>query len=200
MRRLPGERPRSLRVSTRPRARNLLGYGLAACALVGCRGEPPDAPAPRRLPDKAALFGDPSLVPTRTGERVRLDLADAAAIEAALDTLPTLQSTTVDVQRADDAAGKAMRVLITGELTHGADEAETRAQVEAVVRTVLGEPPDPATILLVPPPPPVEKPPPQLDVLLALAILGLGVSLGVTGERVATLRRVQAARGRRRPR
>lgn len=172
---------------------------VAVWGIVACGGEASIEPAPRRLPNKAALFGDASLVPTRTGERIRLELADAAAIEEAVDMLPSLRSARVDVRRPAVAADPP-RVLVTGELHPDADEVETRTQIERIVGTVLGAAPEPGTIVLVAARPTPPREGRRLDLLLGLAILGLGVSAGVAGERYATMRRLQAARGRRRPR
>ncbi|MBX7081463.1 MAG: hypothetical protein K1X88_19845, partial [Nannocystaceae bacterium] len=144
-----------------------------------------DAPAPARIADKAALFGDPTLVPTRHGERARLELAAAGEITRALLATGRLASVHVDVERSDAGA----RVLIAGRWAPGHDAAD--AEIVAVVHAVVGASAEVALALT---PAAAASPvgaapagPPVLPLLLAA--MGLGASGGVLLDRIARRRR-----------
>lgn len=178
-----------------PRRSRLLALALAAAAL-GC-GEPasPRRPGPqRRASDKAALFGDPSLVPTRDGERARREVALAQEIEAALGVLPSVARARVDVELAERPAAARVLAVVAGD--PGADADALAARVRTVAHTVMG--PQAAVEVVaepIPAPAPPAEPPPRWPLLLG--VLGLGFFGGTLIERIRGLRRRGAARRRR---
>lgn len=157
-----------------------------ALALIGGCGLADPSPAPpveRARPDKASLYGDASLLPTRAGERARRELALAGELAAALELLE-MRPAQIDV-RLD--AGPSVVVIATS-----ADpEADASTQREAIVELSRALVPDldaadvhlwlrPAPETPAPAPERPDAPP----WALALACLGLGLSLGVTLERL----------------
>lgn len=124
------------------------------------------------------MFGDARLVPTRAGERARLELALAGQLRTLLEPLrPPDGSVAVDVELG--GRGPARVVVVAA----GSWPADLRERLDQLVSGVVPE----ADIALVLAPSkqgrPVEgggAPWP-----LALALLGLGVSLGVFVERAA---------------
>ncbi|MFO0633416.1 MAG: hypothetical protein U0168_11240 [Nannocystaceae bacterium] len=160
---------------------------LPALALLAACSEPRSpARAPARVADKAALFGDPTLVPTRQGERARLELAQAGEITRALLATGRVASVHVDVERSEGAA----RVLVAGAWapSHEPDE----AGIAAIVHAVAGD--DAAIALALAPARATATAdgPPLLPLLLAA--LGLGASGGVLLDRIARRRRRGRAR------
>jgi hypothetical protein len=152
---------------------------LAAIGLGGC-AEPPRPHAPERSADKARVFGDAGLVPTREGERARRELALAGQIQRSLETVSDVESASVDVE----LAAPPPRVLVTlsarGEdegrrprLEHYANEAATAVVGASAQITVL--------IDAAPAPEPERGGAPPLP--LALALVGLGLSAGIAAER-----------------
>jgi hypothetical protein len=168
---VPGSRVRS----RLPATLGLLGVlGLGACA------EGPPARGPDRGADKARLFGDPGLVPTREGERARRELALAGQIRRALVDLSDVESASVDVELASPPT----RVLVALAASTTEDERLARLEHYAneAASAVVGEPAE-VTVLIdaSPAPEPVGGGAPPLP--LALALLGLGVSGGIAVER-----------------
>jgi hypothetical protein len=161
-----------------------------AVVVIVCAGCPaPQRPAaPTRAIDKQALYGDAGLVPTREGERVRRELALAGELQKAARQLG-LADVHVDVElneppgviviaRVDPAADaealEAIEVTVT-EFAHVIVPAATAVHVELRSLEQGSERPTPA-----------DGGPPWA---IALACLGLGLSLGVTVERLLARRR-----------
>jgi hypothetical protein len=162
----------------------LLVIGSAACA---------DEPVPRRAEhalDKAALFGDPGLVPTRFGEQARREAAAAGEIRAAVELLGGVDSARVDVE----SDGEDARALVVVRLDGPQAEQEVVDATHRIVDAVLGAD-GVRTVVEVSAPPAEQEPEPTPRTVwpLALAVLGLGFSLGVTFDR---LRRVLRRRRR----
>jgi len=82
-----------------------------------------------RVADKAALYGDPALVPTRAGERARQELALAAAVTAAVAARADVGALVVEVRLPAGADGGA--VVVAGEVALAGEEVTRIA--EAVV-------------------------------------------------------------------
>lgn len=80
-------------------------------------------------PDKAALFGEPSLVPTRAGERAREELALAAAVASAVAARADGGAPVVEVRLP--AAGDGGAVVVAGAVALAPEEVVRIA--EAVV-------------------------------------------------------------------
>jgi hypothetical protein len=158
-----------------------------ALVLLVCAGCPaPQRPAaPRRTVDKQALYGDAGLVPTREGERVRRELALAGELHEALEQLG-LTGVHVDVELNEPPG-----VLVIARADHEADAASLESTITSFARVIV---PDATTVHVElrrlegdgehPAPPDRERP-----WTIALACLGLGLSLGVTVERLLARRR-----------
>ncbi len=159
-----------------------------------CAPSPRSAPARPRL-DKAAVYGDAALVPTREGERMRRQIALAGQLERAVATLSFVEAVTVDV---DDTTEPARAVAVV-RLQPG------RAEDDEVTRTLaeLGAALAPIEVRWVVQSHaagdevPSDAPPPWP---LLIGLLGLGASLGVTIERWRKGGGVQAWRRRIAPR
>jgi hypothetical protein len=156
---------------------------------LGCDAPPPRVGPARSGADKAALFGDPSLVPTREGERAREEVALAHEIEQALMVLPSVAQARVDVELPDRAAAEDPRVLVVVEGAPAADGLPVRAR--AIAHAVTGPA---AAVEVVVEPSPAPPPPPQpMAWPLVLAVLGLGFFGGMLVERIRRLRRAWRA-------
>lgn len=164
--------------------------GAAALVLaLGCEARAPAAIAAG--PDKRALYADAGLVPTRAGERAREELALAGSVAAALRARAEVTALAVEVRLP--AAGDPGAAVIAGELSLDVPAVTRiaegvlgpwsagRVQVELVPARV-GAPERPEA-------------PGSLRWPLALALVGLGASAGVSIER---LRQRPAKRARRR--
>ena len=129
--------------------------------------------------DKRALFGDPKLVPTREGERLRREIALAGEIEQALRLAPELEDQRVVVQT--DAG--TTRIAVFLRISSSVSEAEVLERTDAVVTAIAGASTDRSITLAVSP---HEEPAPsrRLDLALAVALLGLGASMGMTADRM----------------
>ena len=103
----------------------------------------------------------------------------AGEIEAALRLLPSVERVRVDVELAGPEP-RAVVVMVTGATTEGLE-----SSARTVVRGVLGPSPPEHILVDLHAQDPRERPP-ERDVppLLAFALLGLGISLGVTAERL----------------
>lgn len=166
--------------------------------VIGCGSPEPARPRvpARGASDKAALFGDASLVPTRQGERAREEVALAQEIEQALDVLPSVARARVDVELPERPADASPRVLavVTGDV--GADAAAVAAQARTIAQAVMGPS---ATIEVVAEPIPAAPAAPAVPPLrwpLLLGVLGLGFFGGMLLERIRGLRRATPARRR----
>jgi len=113
---------------------------VASVGGLSCGGATvdPRAVPPQQTADKAALFGDPSLVPTRDGERIRSEIASAGEIELAIAALPSVVRSRVVVERAaPTAAVPGSRVLV---VVHARPETETdplRQRVVGIIAVVV---------------------------------------------------------------
>jgi hypothetical protein len=161
---------------------------------LGCEAPTrPDPAGPARSPaDKAALFGDPSLVPTREGERARREVALAHEIEQALAVLPSVGKARVDVELPDPAAAEGPRVLAVVQRTAAADDATLSPRVRAIAHAVVGR--DAAVELVVEASPAPASPPTPTRWPLVLGVLGLGFFGGIMTERLRGLRGARTAR------
>lgn len=146
-----------------------MGMSLVTAA-IGCEA-PRVAPRART---KQQLYGDPALVPTRAGERAREELARAGAVASGL---AALGAGDVAVEVRLPGAGDPGAVVVTGRAPPGRTEPEIRALVESlcgpwsagVTRLVWR----------------AEGPRGRGgDLPLALALLGLGASAGITLDRL----------------
>lgn len=166
--------------------------------------------AGRRPADKAALYGDASLVPTRAGERIRTETALAREIEQAVAVLPSVARVRVDVELPDAMPRPGARphppaeprviAVVAGAAPH--DDASTPARIEAIARAVVG-PRAAVEVIVEGSAPPAPAPPPARWPLL-LCVLGLGFFVGVLVERTRRIvharalgHRAGAARARR---
>jgi hypothetical protein len=150
---------------------------IAVAGLLACEAAPARVPAQREL-DKEALFGDPALVPTRAGERAREELALAGSVRAALRARAGDGALAVEVRLpTGDDPGAA---VIAGEL---AVDAETALRI---AEGVLGPwSAGRVQVWLAPARAPAsDARSGGLSWALALALAGLGVSAGVSIERL----------------
>ena len=162
---------------------------LGACVVLalGCVDEPVRTPSAVKT-DKRALYGDPGLVPTRAGERAREELVRAESVAAALRARAEVRALAVEVRLP--TPGDPGAAVIAGELSLDA------ATVTRIAEGVLGAwSAGRVQVELTPPPGAVERE----DVPIAgeraeprwwprwalgLALVGLGLSAGVSIERV----------------
>lgn len=146
---------------------------------------------PRRAVDKQSLYGDASLVPTREGERIRRELALAGELRHALEPLG-LTAVHVDVELREPAG-----VIVAGRAEPGVEASELEAAIVDFAHVLV---PDASSVRvrLVASESEVESPAPAPMGLrvwaVALACLGLGVSLGMTIERLLARRVTVRAR------
>ncbi len=154
----------------------------AAVALLGC-SEPGASPR-EATSDKRALYGDPGLVPTQAGERARQELALAASVAAALRARTEVTALAVEVRVP--TPGDPGAAVITGEMPLDG------ATVTRIAEGVLGAwSAGRVQIELTPPAGAVEREVPPASPgrgwqgwALALALVGLGASAGVSIERL----------------
>lgn len=163
----------------------------SACCLVAIAAFGPSSPAPTRRPAyKAALFGDPTLVPTREGEAARLELARAGEITAALRATGWIDEVRVDVERSD-ADVRASFVVVAGR-RNPSSPADLDDRVRAVVAAICtGD--AVVTLALADAPSSDDLPEGPRDlprtVALGLALFGLGASLSLFADRAWRRRR-----------
>jgi hypothetical protein len=163
------------------------GFGLL---LLACDA-PPARVASRPAPDKRSLYGDPSLVPTRAGERAREELALAGSVAAAVRARAGAGALAVEVRLPAEADPGA--VVITGEVALAA-EAVGRIAEGVVGPWSAGR----VQVELGPGPTLADEPPPRVGWALALALIGLGAAAGVALDRgLARRREGVGGRGRR---
>ncbi len=175
----------------------LLLAGLAA----GCQGTPRPGPGadarPARADDKARLYGDPGLVPTREGERIRLEVALAGEIETSLTALPGVDRARVTLTLPTGKVEPARASVVVV----GPRASSRRGEVERIARAAAPAL-DEGTVDVVTVDETANGPEPRgrslPDLPLTLALLGLGASLGVSLDRFA--RRMPRGRGSRRAR
>lgn len=151
--------------------------------------------AGRRPADKAALYGDASLVPTRAGERIRTETALAREIEQAVAVLPSVAQVRVDVELPDATPRPGARTRPPAEprvlavVAQATPHDDAPARIEAIARAVVG-PRAAVEVIVEASAPPAPAPPPARWPLL-LCVLGLGFFVGVLVERT---RRIVHAR------
>lgn len=155
--------------------------------MVGCGEDVVRAPAAVKA-DKRALYGDPGLVPTRAGERAREELARAESVAAALRARAEVVALAVEVRLA--TPGDPGAAVIAGELSLDA------ASVVRIAEGVLGpwsagrvqvelRPPGTGALEREEVAAPARPGPPWWPRWpLALALVGLGASAGVSIERL----------------
>jgi hypothetical protein len=152
---------------------------LLAIALIGaCEAEPRPRTADGPT-GKLELFGDPSLVPTREGERIRRELAIAGELEQALLELG-LATAHVDVELREPAA-----VVVIARA--GSEPGPTQTEIANLVHALVEL--EPTNLQLHVLPAKLEPPVPERrfdgwTVALLLTALGLGGCLGILGERL----------------
>lgn len=165
---------------------------------LGCgSAEPTRSRVPARgVSDKAALFGDASLVPTRQGERARREVALAQEIEQALGVLPSVARARVDVELPERPADASPRVLAVVSGDPGADATALTTRARTIAHAVMGPA---AAVEVVAEPIAAPAPAPPIVPLrwpLLLGVLGLGFFGGMLLERIRGLRRAIAPRRR----
>ena len=150
---------------------------LPACA------EPTRTPTLPR-PDKARLYGDPGLVPTREGERIRRELALAGELGRIIEQRDEVLDTQIDVE----LGAEPPRVLIGIGLAQPPEDSRLEHYASEAAAAIIG-PGAETTVLwhLAPAEPP--RGPGQLPIPLALAVLGLGLSAGIALERLRSRKR-----------
>ncbi len=173
---------------------------LAVLFGAGCSDPaPPRRNAPARVADKAALYADPGLLPTREGERARAEVALAGEIEASVELLHAVEDARASVTIGD--AGTAQDAVVVVRTLPNADRTALEDASVRIATSVLSLPKDrvdvqvsqPATVTTAPT---SGRPSP----LLLFAILGLGISLGLSVDRLRPLLRRSVRRARvRRP-
>jgi len=178
----------------RRRARAVLGTSLVWGALLGAGcGDPP---APRERPaarpsDKAALYGDAALVPTREGERARAEVALAEELRAALETLHAVEKARATVTTEHGERPTSAAVIIRAR--PGSDRSALDSTARRIARGILGEEDVSLEVEVSAPSvdvPPEDSPSAPRPIVL-FAVLGLGISLGLTFDRARTLLRAR---------
>ncbi len=156
-----------------------------AAALLGCGAHPPAMA--KRTADKAALFGDPTLVPTREGEAARRELAQSGEVAAVLRATGWIEGLHVDVEHR----GPRVDVVIAGRRTADAPD-DLEAHIAEIVARVSGE----GTALSLAIAEPITAPRPQPRLLpLGLAVFGLGACAALLADRTWRRRRRLKRRG-----
>ena len=162
----------------------------ALALVIACEG-----PAPRvavdRVPDKSRLYGDTALVPTRAGERAREELALAGSVVAALRARGGQGALAVEVRlptpgdpgAAVVAGSLALDAASVVRITEGVLGAWSagRVQVELAPARAEASEAAQATVAAADGAGRVAS---WQGWLLAVALLGLGVSAGVSIERL----------------
>jgi len=163
---------------------------LATLAGTACQSEP--SPRPRHptrpRPDKAFLYADPGLVPSRDGERARAELALTGELEAAIRVLPGVLEVRATLSLT--GSGTVERGLVLVRHREDAHPDLLRARVETIETAILPE--GPVTLMLEATATTHDDPELPADgraLGLAIAFLGLGLSVGISAERLRRLRR-----------
>lgn len=163
---------------------------LVVVFLATACGEPasPRRTPVRRASDKAALYGDAALLPTRSGERARAEVARAEEVRVAVETLHDVERARVTVtsEIGDTPASAALVVRTRSESAN----TEVRAAATRIARAALGR--DTELTVEVSAPQanvPLEDTPSPRRPLVLFAVLGLGISLGLTFDRTRKLLR-----------
>jgi hypothetical protein len=141
--------------------------------------------------DKQSLYGDAGLVPTREGERVRRELALAGELAKAVEQL-ALADVHVDVELSDPPG-----VIVIAQADPETDTKQLEATITEFAQVIV---PGATTVhvQLRPAETDGDSPAPTPDIgrawAIALACFGLGLSLGMTVERLLARRMAQRAR------
>jgi len=178
--------------------RPLLSASIVVAAIVGggCGDEPVQRRQPtRRASDKAALYGDAALLPTRAGERARNEVALAEEIRAAIEALHAVERARVTVATDSSGAPHSAAVVVRARANTNPDALTVSAT--RISRAALGSA-DLAVEVQVSAPKLDEASAdvPQKDTphaLLLFGVLGLGISLGLTFDRTTALIRRRRA-------
>lgn len=164
----------------------------AVCAASACTAEPTQRRQPTpRASDKAALYGDAALLPTRAGERARNEVALAEEIRVALESLHAVERARVTVATGERGVPRSAAVVLRARRSTQ-PEALT-ASATRISRAALGTPDltvevevsTPDISEASPEGPRDETPSPAL----LFGVLGLGISLGLTFDRAKGLLR-----------
>lgn len=155
-----------------------------ACLLAGAACDPKAPPQVRGpSPSSESLYGDPALVPTPDGEHARRELALAGDLKQVL----ALEDAHVVVRlpRGQERVPEGpVTVLVEGRALDGdeqdADEG-LREEILDLARAIVHPQAQVDIILRTARPSPARRP--MTDPLLWLALLGLGLSLGVAFDR-----------------
>lgn len=148
---------------------------LVAATTIGSACDAPQRPRPP-TPDKRALFGDAALVPTREGERIRRELAAAGELESAIRLL-AVDDVHVDL----DARDPSPRLTIVARAQPDAEIDGLRESIATLARAAR---PDIDATIVIDPGGGEQRRGRQLTPWIALALLGLGASLGISVERL----------------
>lgn len=183
----------ALRVRLRPYS-SLVPALIVVAAVTGggcAEDATPRRQPPRRPADKAALYGDAALLPTRAGERARNEVALAEEIRAAVEALHVVERARVTV--AADNSGVPRSAAVVVRARADADLDVLTASATRISRAALGAP-ELAVEVQVSAPSPDEASPegpedPAPPTVLLLGVLGLGISLGLTFDRAASILR-----------
>ena len=170
------------------RRRSASPHLLAVVLLAGACGEPasPRRKPVRRASDKAALYGDAALLPTRSGERARAEIALAEEVRVAVETLHDVERARVSVtSKTDDTPTSAALVVRTRSESANAD---VRAAATRIARATLGRDTELTVEVSAPHADvPLEDTPSPRRPFVLFAVLGLGISLGLTFDRTRKL-------------
>ena len=165
---------------------------LVALAAGGCADEPVHRRQPTpRASDKAALYGDAALLPTRAGERARNEVALAEEIRAAIEALHTVERARVTVATDSGGAPRSAVVVVRAHTSTNADD--LTASATRISRAALGSPELAVEVQVSAPvvdeaaeDVPTDTTP---RALLLFGVLGLGISLGLTFDRATGILR-----------
>ena len=141
----------------------------------------------RRASDKAALFGDAALLPTRAGERARNEVALAEEIRVALEALHAVERARVTVATNHGGAPRSAAVVVRARANTDTDA--LTASATRISRAALGSAELAVEVQVSAPG--VDEPPEDAPkgaaphALLLFGVLGLGISIGLTFDRAA---------------
>ncbi|GEM_PF-5931227 len=187
------QQPRSAKMA------HTTAYLCFALVLTACLPEPAHPPSSSRAEkrqNKEDIFGDPALMPTRVGERARLEVALGTEIESAIAdlgydvraavTLPTSCALSPKVlvrYRSTMNGGTAIASLVPGDPTMDAVLSTLRSAAAAIVPAASSE--DITVLVASRISAAATTPPPRarLSIATGLALLAFGLSLGVAAER-----------------
>ena len=140
-----------------------------------------------RPADKAALYGDAALLPTRAGEHARAEVALAEEIRVALETLRAVEKARVTVRARGDGTPSSAALVIRTREREGLEALEATAR--RIAKAALGRDDVELAVELSPPDSDLtaEDTPRPVSLVVLFAVLGLGISLGLTFDRTRRL-------------